>query len=49
MRCLAKNAGINERNISSVIPINSATNVFSNLKEDRHHKLTIKQKNVIGR
>jgi len=36
-------------NLSSVIPINKATNGSVNLKADRHHKLTIKQKNVIRR
>jgi hypothetical protein len=32
-----------------IIPINRATNEFVKLKADRHHKLEIKPKNVMGR
>jgi hypothetical protein len=32
-----------------VIPVNKATTEFFKLKADRHHKLEIKPKNVMGR
>jgi hypothetical protein len=44
-----KNVDVDKINISRVIPINNAGSANVNLKADRHHKLAIKQKNVMGR
>jgi len=49
VRHLAKNDENKPKNNSSIIPVNIAMKWIYKLKYDRHHKLTIKQKNVMRR